>query len=341
MTVTSSVVTRGDDRLDDPMRTPTLRDIFKARQIVDKYLPRTPFYHSPILSEKLGCDLFIKCENLQPIGAFKIRGGINLLANLPDSVRARGVVACSTGNHGQSIAWAARQFNTRAVIYVPENANQVKVDSMRRLGAEIVAEGHDFDAARLASVARAARDGLYAIHSANEARLIEGVGTYALEIMEAVPDLDVLIVPIGAGSGACGSVIAGKGINPDLTVIGVQAAGAPVVHDSVKAGKLLAYDTMETFAEGLATRVAFELPVRILREGIDDIVLVTDAEMRSALVTLLLSHRLLAEGAGAASLAAARNLADTLRGKKVAAVISGGNLTLDTLQQALDEERPW
>lgn len=341
MTANSVAGERKDERIDDPMRTPTLRDIYKARQIVDKYLPRTPLLHSPILSEMLGCELHIKCENLQPIGAFKIRGGINLLANLPESVRARGVVACSTGNHGQSIAWAARQFNTRAVIYVPEDANQVKVDSMRRLGAEIVFEGHDFDAARLAAEARAERDGLHAIHSANEARLIEGVGTYALEIMEAIPDLDYLLVPIGAGSGACGSVIAGKGINPDLTVIGVQATGAPVVHDSVKAGKLLAYDTMATFAEGLATRVAFELPVRILREGIDDIVLVTDAEMRSALLTLLITHRLLAEGAGAASLAAARNLKETLRGKKVAAVISGGNFTLDALQQALAEERPW
>ncbi|MGD9710475.1 MAG: threonine/serine dehydratase [Thermomicrobiales bacterium] len=345
MTVTSTVgerdATQDRDRIDDSMRTPSLKDIYKARLIVDKYLPRTPLIQSPVLSEKLGFDLYLKCENLQPVGAFKIRGGINLLATLPDSIRARGVVGCSTGNHGQSIAWAARQFGVRAVIYMPEVANPIKVESMRRLGAEIVFEGADFDAARIAAEARAERDGLYYIHSANEARLIEGVGTYALEIMEAVPDLDVLLVPIGAGSGACGSVIAGKGINPELTVIGVQAVGAPVVHDSVKQGQLLAYDTMETFAEGLATRVAFELPVRILCEGIDDIVLVTDAEMRRAVLTLLESHRLLAEGAGAASLAAAKNLAETLRGKKVAAVVSGGNFTLDALRQALDEERPW
>lgn len=344
MTVSSSVGQRTgpqSDAFDERMRIPTLRDIFMARQIVDQYLAPTPLVHSPILSEKLGCELHLKYENLQPIGAFKIRGGINLIANLAEDVRARGVVASSTGNHGQSIAWAARQFGVRAIIYMPHDANPIKVESMRRLGAEIVFEGHDFDACRIASEQRAERDGLYAIHSANEARLIEGVGTYALEIMEKIPDLDVLIVPIGAGSGACGSVIAGKGINPDLTVIGVQAAGAPVVHDSVKQGKLLTYDNMETFAEGLATRVAFELPVRILREGIDDIVLVTDAEMRSAVLTLLASQRVLAEGAGAASLAAAKNLAETLRGKKVAAVVSGGNFTLDALQQALDEERAW
>jgi threonine dehydratase len=329
------------EMLDSRMRTPTLRDVFAARKIVNRYLPPTPLIHSERLSELLGCTLFLKCENMQPVGAFKIRGGINLLHHLPPDVRARGVVASSTGNHGQSIAYAARLFGIRAVIYMPEQANPVKVESMRRLGAEIVFEGEDFDACRVASEARAERDGLYYIHSANEARLIEGVGTYTLEIMEAQPDLDVIIVPIGAGSGACGAVIAGKGINPSLKVLGVQATGAPVVHDSWKAGQLLAYDAMNTFAEGLATRVAFELPVRILCEGIDDIVLVSDAEMRSALVTLLASHRMLAEGAGAAALAAARNLAETLRGKKVAVVVSGGNLTMEALRQALDEEHPW
>jgi threonine dehydratase len=159
--------------------------------------------------------------------------------------------------------------------------------------------------------------------------------------MEEVPDLDVIIAPIGAGSGACGAIIAGKGINPDLQVIGVQATGAPVVRDSWERRKLLSYESLDTFAEGLATRVAFELPSRILWEGIDDIVLVSDAEMQRALLTLLASHRILAEGAGAAPLAAARNLAETLRGKRVAVVVSGGNLTLESLRAAMDEERPW
>lgn len=323
------------------LRVPTLRDVFEARIVVDRYLPRTPLIHSLPLSDKLGFELYLKCENLQPVGAFKIRGGINLLSHLSEEERERGVVASSTGNHGQSIAYAAGLFGVRAIIYVPEGANPVKVESMRRLGAEIVFFGEDFDACRLESERRADANGLYYIHSANESRLIEGVATYSLEILEEVPDLDTIIVPIGAGSGACGAIVAGKGINPDLQVIGVQATGAPVVHDSWEQRKLLSYDALDTFAEGLATRVAFELPLRILWEGIDDIVLVSDAEMQSALLTMLASHRVLAEAAGAAALAAARNLAGTLRGKRVAVVVSGGNLTLESLRAALDEERPW
>jgi len=326
---------------DGRMRVPTLRDVFEARTVIDRYLPRTPLIHSPVLSEKLGCELYLKCENLQPVGAFKLRGGINLLHHLAPEVRARGVVASSTGNHGQSIAYAAKLFGVRAIVYMPEHANVIKVESMRRLGAEIEFHGDDFDACRIESERRAKVDNLYYIHSANESRLIEGVATYTLETLEEVPGLDVIIVPIGAGSGACGAIIAGKGINPNLQVIGVQAAGAPVVHDSWAQRKLLSYDSQDTFAEGLATRVAFELPSRILWEGIDDIVLVSDAEMRSAIVTMLASHRVLAEAAGAAALAAARNLAGTLRGKKVAVVVSGGNLTLESLRAALDEERAW
>ncbi len=326
---------------DPRMRIPTLRDVFAARQVIDRYLPRTPLIPSALLGEKLGCEIYLKCENLQPIGAFKIRGGINLLSHLTEDQRAAGVIGCSTGNHGQSIAYAARLFDTRAVVYMPMDANPIKVESMSRLGAEIVFEGDDFDACREACEARAKRDGLYYIHSANESRLIEGVGTYTLEVMEAVPDLDVIIVPIGAGSGACGAIVAGKGVNPELTVIGVQATGAPIVRDSWEKRELLAYDSQDTFAEGLATRVAFELPAKVLWGGIDDIVLVSDADMRRAILTLLETHRMLAEGAGAAALAAARNLAETLRGKKVAVVLSGGNLTLDALRVALDEERSW
>jgi threonine dehydratase len=327
---------------DDPRtRIPRLWDVFLAREVVQQHLKPTPLIHSDRLSETLGFDLYLKCENLQPTGAFKVRGGINLIHHLDEETRSRGVVGCSTGNHGQSIAFAARAYGVRAVIYMPEDANPVKVESMRRLGAEIAFEGPDFDTCRQACELRAETDGLHYIHSANEPRLIEGVATYTLEIMEEVPDLDAVIVPIGAGSGACGAIVVGKGINPDLQVIGVQATGAPVVRDSWAKRELLAYDSQDTFAEGLATRVAFELPARILWQGIDDIVLVSDAEMRRAILTLLTSHRLLAEGAGAAALAAAKNLAETLRGKKVAVVVSGGNLTLDALRQALDEERPW
>jgi threonine dehydratase len=321
-------------------KIPTLHDVFRASQVIRRYLPRTPLLHSESLSAKLGFQLFLKCENLQPIGAFKVRGGLYLISRLPEAVRQRGVVAASTGNHGQSIAYAAREFGVRAVVFVPEDANQVKVASMRRLGAEIVAIGADFDDCRVEAERLAAAEGLHYIHSANEPDLIAGVGTYTLEILEGVPDLDALIVPIGAGSGACGAIIAGKGINRNLRVIGVQSMGAPVVRNSWLAGELLAYESMETFAEGIATRVAFELPLHILR-GIDDVVLVSDTDLYRAILTLLENTRLLAEGAGAASLAAAHNLRDDLAGLKVAVVISGGNLETTTLAYAMNRERAW
>src|SRR5215204_3414965 len=239
------------------LEPPTLQDVFLARKVVNRYLDPTPLLYSEALSNKLGFDLWLKCESLQPIGAFKIRGGIYLISKLSAEQRARGVVSASTGNHGQSIAYAGRLFGARVVICVPENVNPIKAASMERLGAEVVRLGRDFDDARVNAERLQNEQGLLYIHSANEPDLIAGVGTYSLEIIEAVPDLDVLIAPIGAGSGACGAVVAGKGVNPKLRVIGAQASGAPAFHDSWRRNELLSYETMDTFAEGMATRQAF------------------------------------------------------------------------------------
>jgi threonine dehydratase len=317
---------------------PTLHDVFLARRVVARHLPPTPLLQPPALADRLGCDLYVKCENLQPIGAFKIRGGLYLLSQLSPAERARGVVTASTGNHGQSIAYAARAYDTQATIFVPEGANPLKVAAIHRLGAEVVVAGADFDASFAAAERHAAIQGATFVHPANEPRLIAGVATYSLEIIEAVPDLDVLIVPIGGGSGLSGACIAAKGINPKLRLIGVQAAGAPAVHDAWRQRQMVTLDRAETFAEGLATRVSHTLPARIIWERIDDIRLVSDADMRRAIVTLLETTRLLAEGAGAAALAAAEAMRDELAGLKVAIVLSGGNLTLDGLAAALAME---
>jgi threonine dehydratase len=320
---------------------PTLQDVYRARRVVDRYLPRTPLIRPAALAERLGCDVYVKLENLQPIGAFKVRGGLNLVSRLSAEERARGVVTASTGNHGQSIAYAAREFGVRAIIYMPEVCNALKVASMRRLGAEIVFHGRDFDEAREAAVAHAARDGGVYVHAANEPDLIAGVATSSLEIMEEVPDLDVLIVPVGGGSGLCGACLVGKAVNPHLTVWGVQSVGAPAFYESWKRRELLTLDQVDTFAEGVATRVAFELPAQILWEVVDDVVLVTDGELRQAILTMLETTRQLAEGAGAAPLAAAYARRAELDGKKVGLVLSGGNLTLDQLAHAMSEEVPW
>ena len=320
-----------------PLEPPTFQDVLRARTVVQKYLQPTPLLNSPSLSERLGCDLYLKCENLQPIGAFKIRGGLYLMSRLAENERARGVVTASTGNHGQSIAYAARLSGVPVSVFAPEGANEFKVAAMKRLGADVVLTGKDFDEARAAAEERANLTGARFVHSANEPDLIAGVGTYALEIIEAVPDLDAILVPIGAGSGVCGSAIVMKTVNPAIRVIGVQSAGLPAVYRSWREKKLVELESGETFAEGLATRVAFELPLKIINELVDDIQLVDDREMCRGIVDLVEGAHVVAEGAGAAAMAAATRLAPEFHGKKVALIVSGGNITLDTFRWAFAE----
>jgi threonine dehydratase len=322
-------------------KLPTLRDVYSARKVLQAFLPRTPMVRPAVLAERLGFDVFLKCENLQPIGAFKIRGGIYLLNQMSPEERARGLYTASTGNHGQSIAYAAREFGAKATIFAPEGANPVKVAAMQRLGADVVFYGPDFDVARKEAEVRARGDGALYVHSANVPELIAGVATYSLEMLEDQPDLDVLIIPAGGGSGLSGGCIVGKSINPAIEVIGVQATGAPVIAESWRQRKRLSFERMDTFAEGLATREAFALPAQIIWDRVDDFCLVTDSELRRAMVTLLTTTRIVAEGAGAAALAAAYQLRERLAGKKVGVVVSGGNITPDALKDLVNEEQPW
>lgn len=319
---------------------PTFADVLRARRVVSRYLPRTPLLLSRSLSASLGCQLHVKYENHQPIGAFKVRGGLNLVSALGLSERERGVITASTGNHGQSIAYAARTFGVRAVIVMPEESNPDKVEAMAHLGAEILFWGRDFEEARLKAEQMAHDQGLYYVHPANEPLLIAGVGTIGLEILEDLPEVQTIIVPIGAGSGVCGTSIVAKSVNPQIRIIGVQAEKAPSVYLSWKAQRLLDTPACDTFAEGLATRTAFELPLSIMQDLIDDIVLVSEDELKQAIVLLLEKAHTVAEGAGAASTAAAVKLKDELHGQHVVCVLSGGNLPLTTLQRILAEMRP-
>ena len=274
----------------------------------------------------------MKHENHQPVGAFKVRGGVNLVSQLSEEERKRGVITASTGNHGQSIAFASRIFGVRAIVCVPEQANHVKVASMRGLGAELVFHGDDFDDAREHCESLAAEHGHRYIHSGNEPHLIAGVGTHTLETFERQPDLDVLIVPIGGGSGAAGACIVAAELNPDVRVVGVQSDAAPAAYRSWKEG-VIAEDRMGTAAEGLATRVGFELPQQILRERLSDFVLVSEDDLREATLHMLERTRNLIEPAGAAPLAAALQL--DLAGRKVGLIASGGNMTSAQLRELL------
>jgi len=313
---------------------PTFNDVLAGRERISPYLQPTALHRYPALDALVGTETWVKHENHQPICAFKIRGGINLVSQLSDDERRRGVITASTGNHGQSIAYAARLFGVRAIVCVPEGANPVKVASIRGLGAEIVTHGVDFDDARAQAARLADEQGFRYIHSGNEPHLLAGVATQALEILEKQPDVEVIIVPIGGGSGAAGTCIVAKAINPKIEVIGVQSAEAPAAYKSWKARRLLD-DRMGTFAEGLATRSAFELPQRILWETLDDFVLVPDAAIRTAVRLMIETTRNLTEPAGAAALAAALQLKERLKGKRVALILSGSNITPAQLRELL------
>jgi len=305
---------------------PDLADVLAARQRIAPYLRPTPLYRYPALDAMTGAGLWVKHENHQPVGAFKVRGGVNLVSQLSADERRRGVIAASTGNHGQSVAYAADLFGVRAVICVPEQANPVKVESMRALGAEVVFRGRDFDEAREYCEQQAAQHGYRYVHSGDEPALIAGVATYTLEILQDRPDTEVIVVPVGGGSGAAGACLVVKAVRPSVEVIGVQSQAAPAAYRSWRAGTLVA-DTTSTFAEGLATRTAFELPQRILREWLDDFVLVSEDALKSATRLMIEMTRNLVEPAGAAALAAVLATPERFAGRTVAIVCSGGNIS--------------
>ncbi|MBI3653933.1 MAG: threonine/serine dehydratase [Acidobacteria bacterium] len=318
------------------MKIPTLQDVLLARRQIRPYLSPTPMHSYPAINELIGTPVFIKHENYQPICAFKVRGGVNLISQMSDAEKSRGVISASTGNHGQSIAYAARLFGVAARIVVPENANPGKVASMRGLGAEVIFHGEKFDDARLHCEALAKEHGYRYIHSGDEPLLVAGVATYALEMLEAQPDLAIIIVPVGGGSGVSGTCIAAKAINPAIKVIGVQAAAAPAAYESWRQKQIIEAPN-RTFAEGLATAVGFNFPQQIMQQMLDDFVLVSDGEIMQAMVWMIERAHTLAEGAGASSLAAAFKLRDELAGKKIAIVCSGGNTSLEHLNLALQK----
>ncbi len=313
---------------------PTFQDILRAQKTIRPYLAPTPLHHYPMLDKLLDAEVYVKHENYQPIGAFKVRGGINFMAHLPADIRQRGVVTASTGNHGQSIAYAAQQFGVRAVIVVPEEANPVKVEAMRSYGAEVVFHGADFEASKRHCVTLEREVGLYYVNSGDEPLLIAGVGTHTWEILEEQPDIDLLFVPLGGGSGAAGACLAAKAMSDKIKVIAVQATGAPAAYLTWQARDRRTAP-IHTFAGGLATGEPFMMPQQVIWDRLDDFILVDDDEMRIAIRHYLEKAKTLAEPAGAAPLAAALKVRDQVRGKKIALILSGGNISPAELSQSL------
>ena len=320
------------------MNPPAFADIVAARAAIADFLPKTPLVRLNKISELLDCDYYAKLENLQPTGAFKVRGGINLVRNEVSAGDGKPItlITASTGNHGQSIAYAGRLFGARVIIYAPkENVNRSKMQAMRELGAEVRLHGRDFDEARLEVERLAREEGHRYVHSANEPLLIAGVGTIGAEVFEDMPDVDVIVAPAGGGSCASGACIAAHQLNPNVRVYAVQSDAAPAMWRAYQNRSLDPYPTMGTVHEGLATRVPFELTNKILWELLTDFVLVSDEEINDAIRVLARDAKQVAEGAGAASLAGAFKLRDKLRGKKVVGILTGGNIPPDRFSKLL------
>ncbi len=317
------------------LKIPTYQDILAAQERISPYLKPTPMHTYPAINELIGAEVYIKHENSQPVGAFKVRGGVNLISQLSDQEKERGVIGASTGNHGQSIAYASRIFGVKATVVVPEKSNPGKIAAIKALGADIVFHGATYDEAKAHCEVLAKDQGYRYIHSGDEPELIAGVGTHTLEMLQDEPGIVTIIVPVGGGSGAAGACISAKSINHEIEVIAVQSEASPAAHDSWKQG-VLVERANRTSVEGLSTGTAFELPQRILRKHLDDFILLSEQEIMRSIVWMIQHAHTLAEGAGAAPLAAAYKIRERLKGKKVGLICSGGNLSLDKLRKALD-----
>ena len=299
-----------------------IRDILDARRLIAPHLPETPMWSYPVLDAVAGAEVHVKHENVQPTGAFKVRGGITLLARMAD--RSRGVVTYSTGNHAQSVAYACRLYGVPCAVLMPENPNPAKVAAVEALGATVEVRG-----ATMVETAGHARDlagrmGRRLIGPADEPDILAGVGTLYVEMFTAQPGLDAVFVPVGSGSGAAAACLAAAALAPGCQVIAVQSAQAPAAYDSWRSREPVTRP-VKTVVDGLATGSSFELPQAVMRDGLADFVLVDDDDILRAQRVLLTQAHTLAEGAGAAALAGLLARREEFAGRKVAVVCTGGN----------------
>jgi threonine dehydratase len=316
------------------VRPPTFDDILAARNLLAEHLVPTPAWHYPVLDGEVGATVWVKHENTQPVGAFKVRGGLVLLASLGREQRARGVVGASTGNHAQSLAYAAARFGAPCTIVMPAKANPAKAAAVRALGARLVLEGSVFDECCRIAEDLAAETGALFVDSGNEPALIAGVATATVELLERAPGIEALFVPVGAGTGVAGACLAAAHLAPGCRVIGVQSAQAPSAYASWRSGELVDRPN-ETSVEGLSTGHGFALPQRIMREHLHDFLLLDDADIRAAQRLLLTCAHTMAEGAGAAALAGALSVREQYAGKEVGVICSGGNASEEELARVL------
>jgi len=318
----------------------SLDDVEAARARIAPFLSPTPFREHPQLAQLVGHDIrvFVKHENHQPTCSFKIRNGLSFMTALTSEERRRGVVAASTGNHGQGIAYGANLVGSSATICVPAGNNPGKNAAMRALGATVVEEGRDYDESVNVMLRVAGAEGRVIAHSTNDRRIVAGAATMTLEILEQCPDIEALVIATGGGSQAVGAMTVARSRAPHVEVFGVQAAGASAIHDSWHAHERLTTPRADTFAEGVATRTTYDLTFPALQEGLAGFVTVTDAEIAESLRVILSTTHNLVEGSGAMGFAALPKLVDRLEGKKVGIVFCGGNIDVGMLERILRRE---
>lgn len=312
-----------------------LNEIKKARQNIKDIINKTPLIHSNIFSSINDCSVYMKCENLQVTGAYKIRGALNKIRSLSEDEKSKGVVCSSAGNHAQGVAYAANLLGVPSTIVMPKNTPYLKIQSTQNFGGNVVLNGTCYDDAYLKAKSIESENDSIFIHPFNDINVIYGQGTIALEIFEDIKDVDVIICPIGGGGLISGISLAAKEINPKIKIIGVQAEGANAMEQSYNAGKIISLSSVNTIADGIAVKCPGELTYSLIREYVDEIITVSDKEIAEAFLILCEKHKLLAEASGVASLAALKKL--NLSGKKVVSIISGGNIDMLTISSLISD----
>jgi threonine dehydratase len=308
---------------------------FMARSVIYRYLNRTNLIRYPELSRLIGCDAFIKHENHNPTGSFKIRGALNFFHHMSKEELEAGILVATRGNHGLAMAWAGQWFHVPCTVVVPEGNNPEINRTIESYGAELIVHGEDFYDAQSYCEELVDSAGYYYVQQGNEPEILNGLATMGLEILEDLPEVDTIVCPIGGGAGCASILKTARALKPDVEIIGVEAQNAPSFYNSWKKGEIVTLDDAHTVAEGLAARSVFHLPYTILKDTINDIVLLTEDEILEGIRMALTTTHNLAEGAGAVSLMAAYKIRDRLAGKKVVMIMSGGNLNMDTLKTAL------
>ncbi|ACM64289.1 threonine ammonia-lyase [Campylobacter lari] len=315
-----------------------LNKIYQAKQKIADFVLKTPFVHSSFLSEFLETDVFLKCENLQKTGAYKIRGAYNTIANLTKEQKQAGVIAASAGNHAQGVAISAKKFGIEAVIVMPEATPLLKVSATKNLGAKVILKGDNFDEAYAYALNYAKEHHLNFIHPFENESIIAGQGTLMLEMLDEISDLDMILAPVGGGGLISGVASAAKQINPAIKVIGVSAKGAPAMYESFKSKKMINSKAVRTIADGIAVRDVNKINFDIILECVDDFIQVDDEEIANAVLYLLEKHKITVEGAGASAVAALLHKKIDLKNhKKIGVILSGGNIDVQMLNIIIEK----